>query len=279
MPHLLEAALKYRFEIAPFDLEWLGVHDGLFMKFIHPNSKRFRSILSRKKYKGRIQDYVEQAVLTSNHSVVGYSPRFIGRDLSSNYFDNKEHWLCVLWNFLAIIGDYESMLILLSAPPPNCPSVNFASAQGLVLHKFNVPLAPLCHSWEGGDPFLDRNGTPILSEGNVDNFNGTSTLVAALNCLHPRHAKGGDSQLHTKTCQACYDNYWLQSSPLIPTQARVSQYTPCATQTDEPCRYCNRGNPQSYIYTSRCSQAFLLKKCCMSLQLMPGTGTQVIFLI
>ena len=146
LPHLLEAALKYRLEIAPVDLEWLRDHDGRFMKFIHPNSKHFRSILSRKKYRGKTQDYVEQAVLTSNHSVVGYSPRFIGRDLSPNYFDNQEHWLCALWNFLAIIGDYESMLILLSAPPPNCPSVNFASAQGLVLHKFNVPLAPLCHS-------------------------------------------------------------------------------------------------------------------------------------
>jgi hypothetical protein len=243
LPHLEITAAKYRMVMAPEDVEWLTAHNGRFMHFIHPQSKEYRLILKRKKFLGKTHAFVKEDVLQTRHSVIGVSPRFKGKDLSPNYFDNQEKWLGMLWNFLAIIGDYESMLILLVAPPPNCPSVNFASTQGFILHKFNVPLSPLCYSWEGGDPIHDRNLVPILSEGAVDNFNWISTLIAALNCLHPKRAKGGDSQEHTITCPACYAMYFLQSAPGIPLNDRVSHYKPCQAHTDSHCQYCNRGNP------------------------------------
>jgi hypothetical protein len=154
-PHLENAAAKYRMVIDPVDLEWLIAHQGRFMQFIHPQSKEFRSILQRKKYITKSQSHVIDDVLRTRHIVVAVSPRFKGKKLAPNYFDNQEKWLGMLWNFLAIIGDYESMLILLGSPPPNCPSVKFASTQGFILHKFNAPLQPLCYSWEGG-------GTPFL---------------------------------------------------------------------------------------------------------------------
>jgi hypothetical protein len=242
-PHLVVAAAKYRMVIDPGDLAWLSAHQGRFMHFIHPQSKEYRSILQLKKYVGKSTSFVKEDVLNTRHSVVAVSPRFRGKKLAPNYLNNQEKWLGMLWNFLAIIGDYESMLILLVKPPQNCPSVKFASTQGFVLHKFNVPLQPLCYSWEGGDPILDRNQVPILSEGAVDNSTWMQTLFAALNYLHPRNAKGGETQEYSPTCEACYLIYFDQSAPGVPPNERVSQYTPCPSHTDSPCRYCNRGNP------------------------------------
>ena len=165
--------------------------------------------------RGKTQDYVEQAMLTSITILwlVILPDSRVGTFLPAILITKKDSFVHCGTFWPCIIGDYEEyMLILLSVPPLSCPSANFAGA-----HRVGFCTQVKCASFSplsqlgGGDPFWDRNGTAIQPEGNVENFDETSTLVAAFYCcLHPRHAQGGNSsKLHTKICQACNDHYWI----------------------------------------------------------------------
>jgi hypothetical protein len=241
MEKLVAVAGKYRMELAAIDVEWLEAHNGRFMHFMHPRSRNYRQTLRLVKHRQKSRNAIAEEVLKVRHTVIGSCPRFSDTKFSGTYCDNMDKWLGMLWNFLAIIGDYESMLILLIAPPLNCPSVSFASLQGFVLHKFNQPLEPLFYNWDqGGGVFLDRLQRTILSEGNVSNWNSIPTLFAALNYIHQAKAKCGGLPDYSPACVACYNEYYRQSAPQSPS---VSQYLPCHEHTDGPCLYCNRGNP------------------------------------
>jgi hypothetical protein len=170
-PKLILAAAKYRTAVGDVDLKWLEDHNGRFMHYMHPSGSNYRRSLAAEKHKNKTACAVEEEVLRTRHTVVGPSPRFPNQQFAATYFDRMDDWLGNLWNFLAIIGDYDSMLILLKEPPDPSPSVDFSSLQGFVLHKFNQPLEPLYKSWDKqGGCMVDRLARPILSEGNVSNY-------------------------------------------------------------------------------------------------------------
>jgi hypothetical protein len=246
LENLVVAASRYGQSLHADDIAWLTAHNGRFKKWIHPESTDYGKISNSAKYK-KHPSLIRQNVLKNLHAVVGESPRNANTSISPNYANNREGMLAQFWNFLAITKEYDSMLILLGNPFENCPSAKFSCYQSFVLHKFNPPLAPLHDSWSGGAPVLDWLGRQVLSEGSVNNHDTFPVLVAALNHLHPKFAKGGNDSGQTDPCEACYASYRIQSYPLAPVG--VNQYTPCATHTDSPCRYCCRGNP----YYKSCS--------------------------
>ena len=239
---LIVAAAKLRIVIGDVDLQWLENHDGRFMHFMHPGGSNYRKCLAVVKHKNKSTREVADDVVRTRHVVVGVSPRFSNQQFAASYFDRMDDWLGNLWNFLAIIGDYVSMLILLMEPPQSSPSLNFANLQAFVLHKFNQPLEPLYKSWDKQGGFmLDRCQRTILSEGNVKNHGSIPTLIAALNHIHAEKAKDGDrGASYSFSCEDCYTSYWRQSAPGHP---QPGQYVPCHAHTDGCCRYCNRGNP------------------------------------
>jgi hypothetical protein len=240
---LKEAAAKYRLVISDVDDSWLVAHHGRFMLHHSPHSTHYLHILNLKMHNGKSHESIIQYVLREQHTVIAESPRFSHAAISANYISNCEKWLAQLWNFLAIIGDYDSMLILLSQPSENSPSVNFASLQSFVLHKFNFPMQPLMNSWNGGEAVLDVSNRQVMSEGSVNNCNWFHTLFAALNLLHPHFAKEGNSPEYTVKCDQCYAIYWEQSNPAISSTSRVSRYSPCHQHIDSSCRYCCKANP------------------------------------
>ena len=259
LDELVLAASKYRQTLHDDDYAWLTGHNGRFKRYIHPQSCLFGKITRSAKYKNLgSSSSIKQAVDTNLHAVVGESPRYANTTITPNYANNREGMLSQLWNFLAITGDYDSMLLLLGNPFENSPSVKFSSYQSFVLHKFNPPWEPLNDSWSGGAPVMDWLGRRVLSEGSVNNLDAFPVLVAALNHLHPKFAKGGDIPGQTDACAACHAIYRNESDPSAPSG--VSQYTPCTTHTDSPCRYCCRGNP--YYKSSSLLQQLLsyLKK-------------------
>jgi hypothetical protein len=243
LPKLKEAAAKYRLVISNVDDSWLVAHKGRFMLHHSPHSTHYLHLLNLKMHKGKSHESIIQYVLSMHHTVIAESPRFSQAAISANYCSNYESWLAQLWNFLAIIGDYDSMLLLLSQPSENSPSVNFASLQSLVLHKFNFPMQPLMNSWNGGEAVLDVSNRPVMSEGSVNNCNWFHTLYAALNLLHSHFAKEGNSPEYTVKCDLCYAIYWEESNPQVSSTSRVSRYSPCPTHTDSSCRYCCKANP------------------------------------
>jgi hypothetical protein len=243
LPKLKEAAAKYRLVISDVDDSWLVSHNGRFMLHHSPHSTHYLHLLNLKMHQGKSHESIIQCVLTKQHTVIAESPRFSHGALSANYVSNCEKWLSQLWNFLAIIGDYDSMLLLLSQPSQNSPSVNFASMQSFVLHKFNFPMQPLMSRLNGGDAVLDVFNRPVMSEGTVNNCNWFQTLYAALNILHPHFAKEGNSPEYTVKCDLCYAIYWVESNPEASSMSRVSRYNPCHKHTDSSCRYCCKANP------------------------------------
>jgi hypothetical protein len=140
LPKLKEAAAKYRLVISDVDESWLVAHKGRFMLHHSPHSTHYLHVLNLKKHRGKSHESIIQFVLRQQHTVITEPPRFSHGAHSPNYISDCDKWLLPLWNFLAIIGDYNSMLLLLSQPSQNSPSVNFFSLQSFILHKFNSPL-------------------------------------------------------------------------------------------------------------------------------------------
>jgi hypothetical protein len=244
---VVAAALKYGAEISGDDHTWLVAHKGKFMKHMHPQSQAWSKILRTAKYKKLVTEpRIKLAVLNNLNIVVQESPRFPTSNLSAGYINNRENWLAQFWNFLAILGDYDSMLILMQKPFENCPSVKFSSLLSFVLHKFNAPLHPLEDKWSGGEPVLDLRGNRVRSEGSVYSYVPFATLIAALDSLHQRCAKEGELHMQTAFCDDCHAIYHSESSPLTDS---VAYYTPCASHTDSTCRYICKGNP----YSTSCS--------------------------
>ena len=84
-----------------------------------------------------------------------------------NHQINLEQQLSCFWEFLSLIGDYESMLILLPNPPDNCPSVNVDSMKKYLLYKFLSK-----------DDELKYNGSHVMTY----NFNAQS-FSQKMKCL------------------------------------------------------------------------------------------------
>lgn len=76
------------------------------------------------------------------HQQIGPSPRFKSH-IAANHFMNLEQQTLIFWNFLAVIGDYKSMIILLPSPPKNYPSVNNESIKKYFLFKYIPKDEPL----------------------------------------------------------------------------------------------------------------------------------------
>jgi hypothetical protein len=83
------------------------------------------------------------------HTHVGESPRFNGAALKANTKLNYEKPQLKLWYFLAIIGDYESMLLILVDPLLGTPSINADSLKSFCNHRYFLPSTPLTKGLKG----------------------------------------------------------------------------------------------------------------------------------
>lgn len=137
---------------------------------------------------------------------ISRSPRFstiIAAATSKNY----EQVLRGLWNFLAVAGKYEEMIMLLPHPPilddDAVPSVSPTSIKEYVLHRYSEPFSKLyVHGDESKGPLKDINGRDILCEGTVNNYAWFDTLFAAISYLHQKAGKDGSYKPPCADCKA-----------------------------------------------------------------------------
>ena len=122
------------------DLSWTESYDGRYKQFIHDKSRDAEMIIKRECHQTLSLAQIGERVENKLHKILGESPRFKKKPATvSNY----EGLLKLLWNFLAMIADYESMVILLPRPPPKCPSIKRESVALFVYHRYLPPLSPL----------------------------------------------------------------------------------------------------------------------------------------
>lgn len=151
------------------DMTWLLEHKGHFQKYIHPNTPEYKQVVQGPGYANKSIDVVKSTLLEKRHILLGeHSPRWTGRVMKDSYKDQCESALVQFWNFLAITGDYMSMLLLLPHPPAACPSINIDSLRSCMLHHFHYPNQFLYKFWdsrEESERVKDRNGVPMKTQG------------------------------------------------------------------------------------------------------------------
>jgi len=250
------------------DMSWLLEHKGHFQKYIHPNTPQYKEVVQAKKYANQDIDDVKRSLLEKQHTLLGeHSPRWSGRVMKDSYRDVCEVALVQFWNFLAITGDYMSMLLLLPHPPAACPSISLDSLRSCILHHFHYPNQHLYKYWdsrEDSERVKDRHGVPMKTQGGKYSPHGHGNLCSALKILHGRFAKM-QNNMYCSQCKTCLSlfktalsNHRNHGVPEYP-----STIDPCPSHTGEgPNRFCPYGNPmvtdsikQLYTYIEKtCSK-------------------------
>ena len=137
---------------------------------------------------------------------IGLSPRFKSHT-RCNHQSNLEQQTSCFWDYLSIIGDYESMIILLPFPPKNCPSVNIDSIKQYVLFKFLLKNEPLVVNSKNVKTFEFSNNKHELSKslnsiGKTKNPDGFKGFYSALNIIHIYNLHDGN---YRGICSNCYN--------------------------------------------------------------------------
>ncbi|KAG7351502.1 hypothetical protein IV203_010862 [Nitzschia inconspicua] len=207
---ILDACSKYRLILPERSLRWLEDHGGHYEMYTHPDA--FERKTSAAKYRRMSTEERYRHVLSKDHLHVAVSPRFGNyyRSLAPLTLTNYEKLCRMFWNFLAIIGDYDSMLMLLITDDawPFVPSVNHKSIVAFVKHRFLPAKTPLYVEGTAGSssdcPLVDIYQKQVSSEGTVNNRNWLKSFFAALNLLHRHNDQTGT---YREVCQPCYLNF------------------------------------------------------------------------
>jgi hypothetical protein len=95
-----------------------------------------------------------------------------------------------LWRFLAIIGDYESMLMLHVQPTVQVPAMKIQSLQLFLKLKRQHSGSPLLDDDEM--PIYDINGKQVICDGGWKAPNKASQFQSAVSVLHRAHGHTSD---------------------------------------------------------------------------------------
>jgi hypothetical protein len=164
------------------------------------------------------------------------SVRFRNRPLEETTKETYEEKFRQLWKFLAIKGDYESMLMLLPTPPMHCPSMNANSLEEFF--RFKRQQAGTQLKDERGNPVQDILGNVILCDGRWKSPY-MDTYKASISDLH---ATNGQTSNYGEPCPGCLD-----LTPDI-------QHQGCEHHRGH-CRIRRVGNPvESVIFTNTSRQ-------------------------
>ena len=225
---ITEVASQLRLSIPPNNIAWLDETEGDYKFYIHPDSDEGKRLLQTQKHRHMSLEDLSAHLEVTRHAILAPSPRFTSSSLSPNTMTNYERFCMQLWWFLAFIGDYHSMLLLLSEIPRNVPSMDVTSIKSFLQHKYLPRHTPLCKDDNPLTPVLDLNGNQILSEGTVKNHVWLNSAFAAFQHLHLIHHQNGSYVLCCPTCRSNFQQEIASACPHHPTQ-----------------RYCHRGNPIS----------------------------------
>ena len=182
---------------------------GYYPLYIPENCKygkekmKLKSLLA----KGLSAEEIKQYHREKHNIYIRRSPRF-SRNISAATCRNYEQVFRGLWNFLAIVGRYDEMIMLLPHPPKlednAVPSISPTSIKEFVLHRYSQSLSTL---WQNGDesngPVKDINEVGVRCEGTVQNYEWFDTIfVAAVKYVHVSSNKDGSYHASCPACRA-----------------------------------------------------------------------------
>ncbi|KAG7338254.1 hypothetical protein IV203_020269 [Nitzschia inconspicua] len=204
--NIRSAATKYQIDLPTEALQWLDSHGGHYEMFADPNLDQIKRWLNTKTICGMSDAEIHSYFEFEKHLHLCDSPRFsCNSRLTPATALNYEKHCRMFWNFLAVIGDYDSMLLLLvpDASRSYCPSVNHQSIISYCNHRYLSAKTPLCNGLSN-IPLLDINGKRVLAEGTVNNYHWLKSLFGALSFLHGHRNQEAS---YREFCQPCHDNF------------------------------------------------------------------------
>lgn len=134
--------------------------------------------------------------------------------------------------FFSLIGDYESLLILLEYPPePFCPSMDPNSIALFINWKRYPAGSPLLEIGNGSVILADVEGNPIRCQGTWNDPNNVNQLLSAVGAIHEARNQGG---AYFNSCEDCIDIY-----------TRLNDKSGCRFHTT--AQLWRRGNPRTAV--------------------------------
>ena len=232
---IIAAASRLRITLCETDLKWLRRHKGNFCFYLHPKSGRAKTIFQYKKFrKKRRKDVRIIYKAHPHHTNLKPSPRFANVEIAPQTAANYEIFLRQLWWFMAMVGDYDSMLLLLVHPPAaGTPASNVNTLKAFFEHRF-LPLGTKLYV--NGDvevPLLDIHGRHIQAQGGVKNYNWLSSGYSALAHIHQTHHHNGG---YHPRCDTCFTLFSEPDPSPTPCQHHHHQHyapsgDPCSSST------------------------------------------------
>eukprot|EP00980_Cylindrotheca_fusiformis_P018771 scaffold6255_cov118-Cylindrotheca_fusiformis.AAC.1 len=197
---IIASADKYHLQLDQGDLDWLEAHNGRFCCYQSPSPPRSANSPVALSSPGTT---TLRAELEARGKRLDTSPRYSTRRLQPNTLDNYEKFLRMLWDFLAMIGEYDSMLILLVLPPRQCPSMDLKVIRHFINHRCQQPRSPIFFD-DGVTPLKDIDQQHVLAEGTIQNTHFFDSLFAAINLIHSRANQTGS---YIQQCAVCFDRF------------------------------------------------------------------------
>lgn len=122
---ILRCAAANNLELHKNDKAWLLQHGGRYEMY-KPRTDKIRE---QKCYKNMSDNRIDALMTKRLHTRFATSPRLFNHNIAKTTAQNYEGCLRGFWNFLAMTGRFEDMIMLLVHPPPDRPSVSLESIE------------------------------------------------------------------------------------------------------------------------------------------------------
>ena len=112
----------------------------------------------------------------------------------------KDYWkhYRMLFSFMGMVGDYESMLMLLPRSPQTCPSMNVETLYQFVKWKRGKKTEPLLDS--RSRTVKDVLGNVVFCNGKWSHESNAQQFFGSMTCIHNAFGQFSD---YSEICEAC----------------------------------------------------------------------------
>jgi len=155
--------------------------------------------------------------------------RLGNRPIADNTKTNYEGHYRQLWRYCAFIGDYESMLMLLSPAPKHVPAMNVTTVESFLRFK-RLPTGTVLLTTDESSAVTDVFKNPMTCEGSWVAPDSSDIYRAGISVLHVHHN-------HTTEYLEPCDDCRARSVATLHRGCSVHPGSPCTRCKDNPTRY------------------------------------------
>ena len=155
--------------------------------------------------------------------------RLGNRPIADNTKTNYEGHYRQLWRYCAFIGDFESMLLLLSPAPKHVPAMNVTTVESFLRFK-RLPTGTVLLTTDESSAVTDVFKNPMTCEGSWIARGNSDIYRAGISVLHVHHN-------HTTEYLEPCDDCRARSVATLHRGCSLHPGSPCTRRKGNPTRY------------------------------------------